>query len=353
MQGRLFPFLLEPHLTPAIWGGDVLVRAYGKAGDARATLGESWECWDLNRVHDGAYAGRTLADVRAAEGSALTGSIDAAQRFPLLTKIIDARDALSVQVHPDDAYARRVEHQANGKSECWYVLRCAPGAEIVLGWSRDTSRDEYLQRVADGSLPEILRRVRVQPGDAFYLPAGTLHAIGPGIELFEAQQASDLTYRIFDWNRIGADGTPRELHVEKAADVLEYRATFPAAVRPLTYEANGLERTLLVADHRFSLERATVRRLDAYAETHGLPLALTAMDAHVRIDAETGAGIMLEPWQTAIVPACMRRVALVPGGERTDVLIAQPFPDRDAMRSDAFAAGLQAADIEAYFSQFG
>ena len=135
----------------------------------------------------------------------------------MLTKIIDARKPLSVQVHPDDAYAQRVEHQPNGKTECWYVLACEPGAELVLGWTRDTTRDEYERRVADGTLAEILRRVPVAPGDAFYLPAGTLHAIGAGIQLFETQQASDLTYRIFDWNRVGNDGKPRQLHVDKAA----------------------------------------------------------------------------------------------------------------------------------------
>ena len=352
MQGRLFPFALEPRLVPAIWGGDALVRAYAKRGDAHATLGESWECWDLNRVHDGPYAGRTLADVRAAEGTALTGSIDPSMQFPLLTKLIDARASLSVQVHPNDAYAQRVEHQPNGKTECWYVLRAQPDAEIVLGWSRDTSREEYLQRVADGTLADILRRVRVRAGDAFYLPAGTLHAIGPGIELFEAQQASDLTYRIFDWNRVGADGKPRELHVDKAADVLDYRATLPGAVRPLAYAADGLERTLLVADRRFSLEHATVRSLDTYVETNGTPLAVTAMGAHVRIDAEPASGLMLEPWQTALIPADVPRAALVPGGERTDVLLAQPFPDLAALRRRSLEAGVPAADVDDYFAQF-
>ena len=153
----------------------------------------------------------------------------------MLTKIIDARAALSVQVHPDDAYAQRVEHQPNGKTECWYVLACDAGAELVLGWTRDTSREEYERRVADGTLGDLLRRVPVQPGDVFYLPAGTLHAIGAGIQLFETQQTSDLTYRIFDWNRVGADGKPRELHVAKAADVLDYRASSRGAVRTLSY----------------------------------------------------------------------------------------------------------------------
>ncbi len=353
MNGRLFPFLLEPRLMPAIWGGDALVRAYGKPGDRDAKLGESWECWDTNRVHNAPCAGVTLADLRAAEGAALMGPLDPAQRFPLLTKLIDARDALSVQVHPGDAYAQRVEHQPNGKSECWYVLRAQPGAQIVLGWSRDTSREEYLRRVRDGTLAEILRHVPVAAGDAFYLPAGTLHAIGPGIELFEAQQASDLTYRIFDWNRVGPDGKPRELHVGKAADVLDYRATFPGAVEQLAYELDGLERTLVVAEARFSLERVTVRTLDAYIETDGLPLAITAMGAHVRVDLAAGDGVLLEPWQTAVVPAAAARVAIIPGGEPTSALLSQPSPDLAAARRRIASAGVSRSRSDAFFAQFG
>ena len=158
---RLYPYVLEPKLTAAIWGGDALVTRYGKPGDRAQALGESWECWDENRVANGALAGKTLGELRAELGDALTGPIDPARTFPVLTKIIDAREPLSVQVHPDDAYAQRVEHQPNGKTECWYVLACEPGAELVLGWARDTSREEYERRVADGTLGEILRRVPV------------------------------------------------------------------------------------------------------------------------------------------------------------------------------------------------
>jgi mannose-6-phosphate isomerase len=349
---RLYPFLLQPRLAPAIWGGDALVRRYGKPGDPSQKLGESWECWDENPVANGGLAGKTLADLRAELGRDLTGPIDPARIFPVLTKIIDARAPLSVQVHPDDAYAQRVEHQPNGKTECWYILRCEPGAELVLGWARDTSRDEYERRVADGTLAEILRRVPVQPGDAFSLPAGTLHAIGAGIQLFEAQQASDLTYRIFDWNRTGADGKPRELHVEKAADVLDYRATFPGAVKQLSYEADGLRRTLSIADPRFLVECVTVTRAEAYLETDGRPLTITAMDAHLRIDVDETESAVLEPWQTVVTPAVFERIAVLPGGEPTRALIVHPDPNLHGAATRALAAGCSKDDVDAFFRQF-
>ena len=219
----VYPFAVEPKETPAIWGGDALVKRFGKKADPNAKIGESWECWDENPVAQrsvGRQDDRRLA--RAARPRRLLGDLDPQQLFPILTKIIDAHDALSVQVHPDDAYAQRVEHQHNGKTECWYILAAERGRGTRLGWTHDTTREEYERRVADGTLGDILRRVPVKPGETYYLPAGTLHAIGAGIILFETQQASDLTYRIFDWNRVGADGKPRELHVKKAADVLDY-----------------------------------------------------------------------------------------------------------------------------------
>ncbi|HEV2642008.1 MAG TPA: type I phosphomannose isomerase catalytic subunit [Candidatus Elarobacter sp.] len=352
MSVRLYPYVLEPKLTAAIWGGDALVTRYGKHGDRAQTLGESWECWDENRVANGALGGKTLGELRAELGDALTGPIGSTRTFPVLTKIIDAREALSVQVHPDDAYAQRVEHQPNGKTECWYVLSCEPGAELVLGWARDTTREEYERRVADGTLGEILRRVPVRAGDAFYLPAGTLHAIGAGIRLFETQQASDLTYRIFDWNRLGADGKPRELHVRKAGDVLDYRATFPDAVRQLAYGEEGLERTLLIATARFLVERIAVTRSEAYVPTDGRPLTMTAMDAHLRVDTEHASAV-LEPWQTVVTPACAQRIALVPGGERTSALLVHPQPDLAAARERAVAGGCSAPEADAFFAQFG
>jgi mannose-6-phosphate isomerase len=352
VSDREYPYVLDPKLSPAIWGGSALVERYGKHGDPSATLGESWECWDENHVLNGALAGETLGALRADLGPALTGRADPARIFPVLTKIIDAREALSVQVHPDDAYAQRVEGQPNGKTECWLVLACDPGAEIVLGWTRDTSREEYERRVADGTLGDLLRRVAVAPGDVFYLPAGTLHAIGAGIQIFETQQASDLTYRIFDWNRVGSDGKPRELHVAKAADVLDFGAGIAGAIAPLTYPDVDGDYALLIGARRFVVERVTLTGTSMAIATDSGPLAITAMDAHIRIDVN-GESTVLAPWQTAVTPATARIVTLVPGGEETvAALIVRPDPDLEMIRGRALHAGCSSAAVDAFFAQF-
>jgi mannose-6-phosphate isomerase len=350
-MSALAPLPIEPREVDVIWGGDTLVRRFGKPGDPDVPIGESWECWDDNRVADGLYAGRSIGDLRTLLEGDLMGSLAGAPIFPILTKFIDARQSLSVQVHPDDAYAQRVEHQANGKTECWYILDAAPGAELILGWSREMSRDEYVRRVADGTLAEVLRRVPVRPRDAFYLPAGTLHAIGAGIVLFETQQASDLTYRIFDWNRVGADGKPRQLHVEKAADVLDYRASHAGALRSLTYDLKGVRRTTLVADRRFVLERVELGATFGSIALEGLPLAVTALDRPVEL--ETAAGFLrLQPYATALLGAgsddCEMRA---PDGDAA-ALTAAPVHDADAISQRYARASVNPAESGEFLAQF-
>ena len=241
-----------------------------------------------------------------------------------------------------------MEHQPVGKTECWYVLAAQPGAELVLGWTHDTDRAEYERRVADGTLGEILRRVPVKPGQAFYLPAGTLHAIGAGIQLFETQQASDLTYRIFDWNRLGADGKPRELHVAKAADVLDFRATMPGAVTQLAFADGGLERTVAIADRRFAVERVRITQARASMMTDGRPVAIMAMAAPLSI--ETGvAETELRAWETALVPAAAAHITFAEAGE---ALVVRIDPDLERLRAAAAAAGVNAATLDAFYAQF-
>ncbi len=346
-----YPLVIEPKERELIWGGHALAERYGKPAAPHATIGESWECWDENRVRNGPYAGRTLAGLRVQIGRELTGKADPAAIFPLLTKLIDAQQALSVQVHPDDAYAQRVEHQRVGKTECWYILEAQPGATIVLGWNRDTSREEYFERTKDGLLDDLLRRVTVQPGDVFYLPAGTLHAIGAGIVLFETQQASDLTYRIFDYNRRGPDGKLRELHVEKAADVLDFGRSTAGPLRHLSYALDGLVRTALVADKNFWLERIAVPRQRAGLDTDGMPLTVTALDAPVDIEAR-GCEISLQPYQTAVIPAALDVVMLSAPHATAAVLAAAPLGDPEIVAKRFARAAVDVNASTAFLAQF-
>lgn len=345
------PLLLTPHLSPAIWGGDALVTRFGKHGERGDRLGESWECWDANRVAGGPFAGRSVAELRAELGRALTGPLEPAAPLPVLTKLIDACDTLSVQVHPDDAYARRVEGEPNGKTECWAILDAEPGAEIILGWVRDVTRAEVERRAADGSLGEVLRRLPARAGDVFHLPAGTVHAIGAGIRLFEAQQTSDLTYRLFDWNRRGTDGRPRRLHLEKALDVLDLRAARSQALPQLAFEEDGARRTLLVAEPNFELERVQLRESGTTLDGAGRPWSLTACDAPLRL-AAGGAECTIAPWQTVLVPADCGAVALVPERATAEAFVVRMVPDRAALARAAAASGADGGAIDAFFANF-
>jgi mannose-6-phosphate isomerase len=351
MTAALYPYVLDPKLSPAIWGGSELVSEYGKHGDPNAKLGESWECWDTNRVIGGSLEGRSVADLRASLGLQLLGNLDPNRIFPVLTKIITAHDWLSVQVHPDDAYAQRVEHQPNGKTECWYVFSAQPGAELVLGWKRDTSREEYERRVGDGTLGEILRRIPVKAGDTVYIPAGTVHAIGAGVVLFETQQASDLTYRMFDWNRVGSDGKPRELHVAKAADVLDYRQGTAGALEQVPYRFEGLDRVALIADPRFLVERVTATGDPATLTTNARPLIIMSLECALEVgcDATT---IVLTPYQTTLVPAAAERCTVRAAGDAAPFMLVTPPARPDELTVRLMAAGVEQAVVDRFTAQF-
>ncbi len=351
-RDAIYPYVLDPKLTTQVWGGDELVRVYGKHGDPQARLGESWECWDTDTVLNGSLTGKTVADLRASLEAALLGDIDPNRTFPVLTKIITAHDWLSVQVHPDDAYAQRVEKQPNGKTECWYVMDAQPGAQIVYGWTRDTSRKEYLARVADGTLGEILRYIDVKTGDSVYIPHGIVHAIGPGLTIFETQQASDLTYRMFDYNRVGLDGKPRELAVQKAADVLDYRATTTATLEHIEYRFDALERTALIADAHFIVEHVVACGDPASLPTAGRPLIVMSLEAPLEISSDDQAAT-LTPYQTALIPAGAQRctVRSVKGGDAPFMFVTPPR-DPEQLAIQLTAAGVASGVIDAFMEQF-
>lgn len=213
-------------LTPAfkdyIWGGTKLKTEYGK----KAELDIVAESWELSTHKDGPsviangkHAGKTLADYIKAEGKTVLGThTPTEEELSILIKFIDARDNLSVQVHPDDAYA--LIHEGDfGKTEMWYVLDCEEGAQLVYGFTKDITKEDFRNYIETNTLSEVLNYVDVKKGDVFFIQAGTLHAIGKGIQIAEIQQSSNVTYRVYDYGRIGVDGKPRDLHIEKAIEV--------------------------------------------------------------------------------------------------------------------------------------
>jgi mannose-6-phosphate isomerase len=348
----IYPYVLDPKLTTQVWGGDELVTVYGKRGDPHARLGESWECWDSDRVTNGALAGETIADLRVRLGARLLGDLDPNRIFPVLTKIITAHDWLSVQVHPDDAYAQRVEHQPFGKTECWYVLDAQPNAQIVYGWTRDTSRAEYERRVADGTLGELLRHIELKKGDTVYIPHGLVHAIGPGVTVFETQQASDLTYRMFDYNRLGLDGKPRELQVQKAADVLNYHATTGGTLMQIPYRFDDLERTALIADEHFVVERIVAGSEPASLPTQERPLIVMSLDARLEVGSDESS-VTLERYQTTLVPAAARWCTVrAVAGERAPFMFVTPPQSAEGLAARLLAAGIDQSQIDSFMGQF-
>ncbi len=216
------PFTLTPACKDYLWGGRRLKDDWGMRTDLE-TVAESWELSAHPAgdgvVADGPWAGRPFSEAVRAHPEIVSRRHGPDDPFPLLVKLIDARLPLSVQVHPDDAYAARVEH-GPGKTEMWLVLDHEPGAFLYVGFERELTREKLERRIGDGSLTDVLHRVEVRKGDRFFIPAGTIHAIGGGILIAEVQQSSDLTYRVFDYGRTGPDGRSRPLHVAKALDVM-------------------------------------------------------------------------------------------------------------------------------------
>lgn len=215
----LYPVLLEPVLKEYLWGGKKLIEKYNKCGDTDS-IAESWELSvhpeGVCNVANGRFAGMSLAEYIADTQGVLGKNVD---RLPLLVKYIDSADKLSVQVHPGDSYAME-NHGCAGKTEFWYVMDCEPDAEIFYGLSRSLEREEFCRMAEDGSIVEALRRVKVNPGDAFLLPPGMVHAIGGNMTVAEVGTNCNITYRIYDYGRLDASGNPRPLHIERAADVI-------------------------------------------------------------------------------------------------------------------------------------
>lgn len=230
----LYPIKFKPRIKERIWGGHAILERKGKAAARLAKdklYGESWDLssvkGDISVVANGMLKGNNLEEIIEVYMGELVGENNFERyglEFPLLIKYLDCNDKLSVQVHPDDALAEE-RHNSFGKTEAWYIADCKPGAAIYLGFKDlNITREEYISAVSESRLEELLNRVEVKKGDVFFIPAGTVHALGAGIEVVEVQQTSDVTYRIYDWDRVDASGKGRELHTALAVDAIDFEA---------------------------------------------------------------------------------------------------------------------------------
>ncbi len=264
----MYPIKLTPAFKDYLWGGTRLRDDFGKDCDYDK-VAESWElsCHKdgASVVANGEHAGKTLAQYIETEGKAVLGTnCGRFEQFPILIKLIDAKDNLSVQVHPNNEYAQRVEGEY-GKTEMWYIVDCDEGAELLYGFKKDVTKEEFAARIKDNTLLEITQSVPVKKGDVFFIEAGTLHAIGKGILIAEIQQNSNTTYRIYDYGRVGADGKPRELHIDKAVEVTDLCPAKPYPVTEAFEESGAVKRLLSKCEYFtvYSVDVAEKARFNA------------------------------------------------------------------------------------------
>ena len=302
----LHPFSVSPRVVEVVWGGQRLAKLLDRALPTDRPIGETWEVHDDDLIEDGPFTGQSLAMLARAMPGELLGSRSSGRdprgpAFPLLLKFIDAAGTLSVQVHPDDVYAGVREAGQLGKTESWYILSADPGAKLYAGLRDGIDRVELASAISENRLEPHLMSFAVQPGDVIYMPAGTVHAIGAGVTLLELQQSSTITYRLYDWGRLGSDGKARTLHIAQSLDVILFpqptiRATKGLRVR----DANG-ERILLTVGPYFLLEQLVGRSIGNPAgQTFHL---LTNLDDETIVDGETFGQRVLGRCQTLIIPA--------------------------------------------------
>jgi mannose-6-phosphate isomerase len=221
----MYPLKFRPIFKQRIWGGRKLREVFGKELPARQRIGESWELADLPEdksvIANGALAGQTIHRVIEEHAKEIMGDANFKGGFPLLIKLLDCQEILSVQVHPDAETCRRMG-KGEPKTECWYIIAAKPGAVIYKGLKKGVTRRQFGEAIKKGSVEELLMKVEVRPGECHFLPAGTPHSIGPGLLIAEIQTPSDTTYRVFDWNRVDKDGKARQLHIEEAMESINF-----------------------------------------------------------------------------------------------------------------------------------
>jgi len=363
---ELYPLRLPPSFRERIWGSYDLAPVFGRQ---EKKIGEVWYSFDENVIANGPLEGHTLAALMAERGRELLGESPATKNrglsqapsadphsqsgpqkarsglspffrppskpsFPILAKLLFTSDCLSVQVHPKDDYALATEG-GPGKTEMWHVVAAEPGAAVALGLTAKLSPDELRRTAESGEIKSYLNWVEVRSGHSIFVPAGTLHAIGPGLVLCEIQQSSDLTYRFHDFGRLDAYGQPRELHIDKAVEVTEQK-THPGPISPVRLPGGDYVRELLVDCPYFTVERWAWERAIKYPHHPDHADLLIFLRGEGRIG-----GHPYSPGDAYLVPAGLRGLTLAPNSPSE--VISSYVPDLDVVRAELSAEGADGA----------
>jgi mannose-6-phosphate isomerase len=309
----LYPFTFHPTFKQRVWGGRELERLYHKPLPPGVPIGESWEIsdrpGDVSVVSNGPLAGKDLRWLMEKHAADLLGDArPQGGRFPLLLKILDAQEKLSLQVHPPAAVASSLDGEP--KTEMWYVAEAAPGAELYVGLKRGVTRTEFEQRIKDGTVAGCFHRIGVQAGDCMFLPSGRVHALGAGLVIFEIQQNSDTTYRVFDWNRLGLDGKPRELHIPQSLASIDFDDYEPSLL-PRTSAPNGVQRVRpLVSDPLFTAEAQEAGAGTRVALQPKKTQIVALLAGRVQVCDDT-VSLALAAGQFCLVPASLAQVTVL------------------------------------------
>lgn len=324
---ELYPLKFDNLFKERIWGGRNLQTYLDKPlppGDD--PIGESWEISDHRSdssvVANGVYKGRNLSQLREAFGADLVGQHGlelGRNQVPLLIKFLDAQDVLSVQVHPDDDYANKNENGELGKTEMWYIIRAEPGAKIISGLKTGTTRESLQQAIDENRIEETLQEIEVKTGEVYFTPAGQVHAIGPGNLICEVQQNSDVTYRLYDWNRKDANGQSRELHIQKSLDVINYGSENNPRMEPKLLSEEGGKVWEVVRCPKFVAEKLEVTGAMP-ADTRGESFhVLSAFDGEGSVSGETGEAVPLRKGESMLIPCALGRYE-IHADSRLDIL---------------------------------
>ncbi len=309
-MSQLYPLRFEPVFRRYIWGGRRLQTVLNKPIGEGEDYAESWEIVDHGRdqsvVAAGPLAGKSLREIVTRHNDALFGSRAPLDHFPLLFKLLDCNRNLSVQVHPNDEQASRLDPPDLGKTEAWVILAAEPGSVIYAGLKPGVDRETLADAIESGATEECLHQIQPRPGDCVFIPAGTVHALGAGLLVAEIQQASDTTFRLFDWNRVGADGQPRGLHVEQSLDVIDYAR---GPVEPQTpQDTNKSNAQQLVECDKFILDRRTLSGEASIGGDDRFHI-ICVLEGEVHVD-DDASGMPLQIGQTTLLPAAIGEVQL-------------------------------------------